>query len=395
MPILSLEERLLVDYHDNDDMGDAGVVVKSYQNLYRKITSQPLKIEQVEIEQVVISEKVLSEKVQETNNLEIAYLNHILREFGHMSLAGIDKKAARDAEIRLNIGAVYTALLTRTPQKEHDVRHMKSDQDKLRPALELLNSCKKLVLLGDPGSGKTTFVNYVAWCLAGEYCCHPYANIKMLTAPMPDDDGKMDQKNQQYWDHDTLLPVHVVLRDFAARQLNNYSDSGQLPNYEILWQYIAYTLKHNGLKEYIPCLKKELKNRGCLVLLDGLDEVPEAGQKRDHIKKIIESFCDTFPNCRILVTSRIYAYQKQQWRLTDFEEAILANFSKGQIQQFIDRWYAHIAELRGIKPDDAQGRAELLKRAILNNPRLFVLVRTSALVNIDNQHSRLARGKST
>jgi formylglycine-generating enzyme required for sulfatase activity len=325
---------------------------------------------------------LITETEKETNTQEIAYLNHMLRESGHMSLAGIDKKAASDAEIRLNIGAVYTALLTRTPQKEHDIRAMKSGQDKLRPALELLNSCKKLVLLGDPGSGKTTFVNYVAWCLAGEYCCHPYANIKMLTAPMPNKKDKMDKEDQQYWDHDALLPVHVVLRDFAARQLNNFSDSGQLPNYEILWQYIAYTLKHNGLKEYIPCLKKELKNRGCLVLLDGLDEVPEAGKKRDHIKHIIESFCDTFPNCRILVTSRIYAYQKQQWRLSDFQDAILANFSKGQIQQFIDRWYAHIAELRGIKPDDAQGRAELLKRAILNNPRLFVLAERPLLLTL-------------
>jgi len=324
----------------------------------------------------------LSEKEIETNNLEIAYLNHMLRESGHLSLAGIDKKAASDSEIRLNIGAVYTALLTRTPQKEHDISAMKSGQDKLRPALELLNSHKKLVLLGDPGSGKTTFVNYVAWCLAGEYCCNPYANIKMLTAPMPKDDGKVDEENQQYWDHDALLPVHVVLRDFAARQLNNIVDSDQLSNYEILWQYIAYTLEKSGLKAYISGLKKELQDRGGLILLDGLDEVPEAGQKRDHIKKIIESFCDTFPNCRMIVTSRIYAYQKQQWRLSDFQEAILANFSKGQIQQFIDRWYAHIAELRGMQADDAQGRAELLKRAILNNPRLFVLAERPLLLTL-------------
>ncbi|ETR67406.1 MAG: hypothetical protein OMM_11634, partial [Candidatus Magnetoglobus multicellularis str. Araruama] len=105
---------------------------------------------------------LISAKDKESHNLEMIYLKHMLRESGHMSLAGIDKKAASDAEIRLNIGAVYTALLTRTPQKEHDIRAMKSGQDKLRPALELLNSCKKLVLLGDPGSGKTTFVNYVA-----------------------------------------------------------------------------------------------------------------------------------------------------------------------------------------------------------------------------------------
>ena len=317
---------------------------------------------------------------QETNNLEVAYLNHMLRESGHLSLAGIDKKSASDSEIRLNIGAVYTALLTRTPEKDMEMRQMKPTQDKLRSALELLNKHKKLVLLGDPGSGKTTFVNYVAWCLAGEYCCNKYANIKMLTAPMPDNKGNADKDKPQYWDHDSLLPVHIVLRDFAARHLQ--PDSNDTPNHEVIWQYISYSLEHIGLKEYIPCLKDEIQDKGCLILLDGLDEVPEAGKKRDHIKKIIESFCDTYPNCRILVTSRIYAYQKQQWRLSDFQEAILANFSKGQIQQFVDRWYAHIAELRGIKPDDAQGRSELLKRAILNNPRLFVLAERPLLLTL-------------
>ncbi|KPA11451.1 Serine/threonine-protein kinase pkn1 [Candidatus Magnetomorum sp. HK-1] len=190
----------------------------------------------------------ITAKDKETSNLEIAYLKHMLRESGHLSLAGIDKKAASDSEIRLNIGAVYTALLTRTSEKDHDIRTIKPDHEKLQSALELLNNHKKMVLLGDPGSGKTTFVNYVAWCLAGEYCCNPYANIKMLTAPMPDDDGKMDKDKPQHWDHDSLLPVHVVLRDFAARQFGWGNILSPMRNFMLLLKLGGIIIRNIGRK---------------------------------------------------------------------------------------------------------------------------------------------------
>jgi len=45
------------------------------------------------------------------------------------------------------------------------------------------------VILGDPGSGKSTFVNFVAWCLAGEIIQSPYATIERLTSALPDDEG--------------------------------------------------------------------------------------------------------------------------------------------------------------------------------------------------------------
>ena len=83
-------------------------------------------------------------------------------------------------------------------------------------ALDVLNAERKLVLLGGPGSGKSTFVNFVALCLAGELLGVADPNLATLTAPLPEEEGVREEEQPQPWDHGALLPVQVVLRDFAA-----------------------------------------------------------------------------------------------------------------------------------------------------------------------------------
>jgi predicted ATPase len=323
----------------------------------------------------------------EPGNLRQAYLNHLFEVSSRLSLAGVDPKAAsNEAEARLNLGAVYTALLTLSP--EHHERLLLGDlsgrEVRRLPALKQLNRHASLVLLGDPGSGKSTFVNFVAMCLAGETLGRAEANLALLTAPLPDDKGQ-DQEEVQPWTHQALLPVRVILRDFAARGL---PEPGQPAAARHLWDFIVGELAAVDLEDYAPHLRQELMGRGGLLLLDGLDEVPEANRRRVQLKEVVESFAATYPHCRILVTSRTYAYQKQEWRLPGFSEVVLAPFSQGQIRRFVDRWYAHIAGLRGLHRDDAQGRAEILKRAIFGSERLEELaVRPLLLTLMSSLHA--------
>ncbi len=314
--------------------------------------------------------------------LRTAYLNRVLEKASYLSLAGIDPKAAggSEAEAHLNLDAVYTALLTLTPEQQEQLprAELAGRGERRLAALAQLNQHPRLVLLGDPGSGKSTFVNFVAICLAGENLKHARANLALLTAPLPDDEGK-DEEEGQPWQQGALLPVPVLLRDFAARGL---PPAGQPATAEHLRRFIVGELKTAALTQYARPLGEELLRQGGLLLLDGLDEVPAADQRRVQIKQAVEDFARTFKHCRILVTSRTYAYQEQDWRLPGFAEAVLAPFSSGQIRRFVDRWYAHIATLRGMHPDDAQGRAELLKRAIFNSDRLRSLAERPLLLTL-------------
>jgi len=329
--------------------------------------------------------------------MRAAYLNHLFEAVGALSLAGIDPKAASDAEARLDLGAVYTALLTLTAEECEGIRDGVTTFPKAGSfreggregkergrlsALAQLDRHPRLVLLGDPGSGKSTFVNFVALCLAGETLKKKGANLARLVEPLPQDEegrARDEEPQPQPWSQGALLPVRVVLRDFAARGL---PAAGQPATAQHLWDFIATELEGATLGGYVPHLRRELRERGGLLLLDGMDEVPEAERRRVQIKQSVESFAAAFPRCRVLVTSRTYAYQQQAWRLPGFVETLLAPFGAGQMRRFVERWYVYIAQLRGLDTDNAQGRAELLKRAIFGSDRLRALAKRPLLLTL-------------
>jgi predicted NACHT family NTPase len=137
------------------------------------------------------------------------------------------------------------------------------------------------------------------------------------------------------------------------------------------------------LHDFAGPLRDELLNAGGLLLLDGLDEVPEAeGGRRVQVKVAVEKFAAAFPKIKVLITSRTYAYQNQDWKLRGFAEAVLAPFGSAQIRRFVARWYAYIGTLRGLSAEEARGRAVLLNQAIARNPRLYELATRPLLLTL-------------
>jgi formylglycine-generating enzyme required for sulfatase activity len=318
--------------------------------------------------------------------LRRAYLHRLARQTRRLPLTGVDPKAVSDEKSgELRLSAVYTALLTQRSEEPEERQMGKMawrwEEGRHRlSALEVLNREPRLVLLGGPGGGKSTFVNFVALCLAGEALGFEDANLALLTAPLPVEEDRRGKKEPQPqpWEHGRLLPVRVVLRDLAARGL---PDAGKPVDGDVLWRFILAELGEM-LQEYAPHLKQELMEQGGLILLDGLDEVPDAGRRREQVKRVVQDFAGCFPRCRFLVTSRTYAYQRQDWKLEGFAEAVLSPFTPGQITRFVDGWYAHVGALRDMDPQDAEGRATLLKTAIQRSQRLAELATRPLLLTL-------------
>ena len=96
------------------------------------------------------------------------------------------------------------------------------------------------------------------------------------------------------------------------------------------------------------------------MLLDGLDETPNAEQVRERLRQIIRRFTRDYPAVRILVTSRPYAYQAgSEWRLDDSGFAVeeLAPFESEQIDQFVRYWYGCLAAEGDMDGRRATGKA--------------------------------------
>ncbi|HSH05359.1 MAG TPA: NACHT domain-containing protein, partial [Anaerolineae bacterium] len=317
-----------------------------------------------------------------------AYLEQLRGKMGRLQLSGVDPKVAADRKAsRLALGAVYTALLTSGGSGEEmlmgeaevvlgEGRGRGGERGRMLSATEQINRHKYLVLLGDPGSGKSTFVRFVALCMAGACLGDEALGLNLLQRGVVEEDG---EERQLLWEHGALLPVVVVLRQLAA---NGLPSVGERATANDLWLFIVGQLEGMSLGSYGKVLQSRWLEEGGLLLLDGLDEVPAAEQRRVQIKEMVSDFTTLYPRVRIVVTSRTYAYQRQDWRLPDFEETVLAPFSEGQIKQFIESWYAHIGPLREMSVADAQGRAARLKEVALGNRRLRVLAERPLLLTL-------------
>ncbi len=310
------------------------------------------------------------------------YLRELIGQCAYLKMTTVDLKAAtRQEAAELDLAAVFTDLDVydgdEQRRKQDSALPEGMDAKRRAPALDTLSRCPRLVLRGEAGSGKSTLVNFVIVCLAGDWLNLPDANLRRLG---------------DAWRLPRLLPVRVILRDYAARGL---------PANQGLWSFIQTELARietcdGTLDACLPALRTYLDRRdGALLLLDGLDEVPEAHTWRLRLKDAVEQFARDFPHCRILVTTRPYAYQNPQAHLTGFEIRTLASFSEEQIKAFIPRWYAHVgAKDPALGPDNAARYAEQLSHAIEHNPRLAALAPSPLLLTLMTSLHRWREGGS-
>jgi formylglycine-generating enzyme required for sulfatase activity/energy-coupling factor transporter ATP-binding protein EcfA2 len=209
-------------------------------------------------------------------------------------------------------------------------------------ALEAIHDQRLLVLLGEPGGGKSTVMRYLALLIAQQ--------LQGVPVHIPG------------WT-DSILPIPIVvpLAQVAAKlETGGSADAA-------LWQTLGDILDgavplRAGLRDH---LRAAISQGGVLLLCDGLDELPadDTDQNpRVQIAAALRRLATHSAQVRIVVTSRILPYQAEgNWKLTSADgwaTRTLQKLALGQVTTFVQSWYAAlVGDEFGFSVEQAQNRA--------------------------------------
>jgi predicted NACHT family NTPase len=244
-----------------------------------------------------------------------------------------------------------------------------------------LDACRhhpRLVILGGPGSGKSSFLRALAIDLA-----------KPLVGP-----GQHDGSRPAPVRFDrALLPVLVVVSEFAAllepKNKEGKSIRAGDPGVQLA-KFIKWSLERQNLGAAYEAIERQLRDGDAILLLDGLDEIAKP-DLRAKVLAAIEAFADVHRQTRVMVTCRVAAYTMHEgggsststrdvptnagWSLP-FPSVALADLNESQQEEFIKAW--HLA-LEGVP--DATERANALRRAVVR-PDVQRLARVPLLLTL-------------
>jgi len=224
---------------------------------------------------------------------------------------------------------------------------------------DVLREEARLVVLGDPGAGKTTFLRYVALTLAeGEQAARERP-------------GLMGE-----W-----LPIYLPLAAYnEALQEGRVS----LEDY-VLHYWDTRSFDRPGMDQLVTWA---LEAGQALLLLDGLDEV---GSRADRlaVARQVEAWANSYGlrGNRVVVTSRIVGYDEAPLA-GDFQAYTLNPFGPEEMERFAEQWC--VAYQRWADPDQPKemalekGRAKAaqLVAEIRADPKVESLASNPLLITI-------------
>jgi formylglycine-generating enzyme required for sulfatase activity len=298
-----------------------------------------------------------------------SWLNLTADECAHLPLEVLNAKQGMEHGDKIELHDIFVPLKAFAPPKQwHEAEHLSPElaraleQEKTNKpvaVMDLINKHTHAVIIGDPGSGKSVFINQLCWLLHYQPITH----------------GLLANR----------IPVRIILRDIDISQQTDKTSPACL--WDAIEKDISEKLKPHGEAHHaqavLTALRQKLLSKPYgVIMLDGLDEVSVAHQRRSQLISAIKSLVTALPNCQFIVTARPYAYTEQNWRLANFSEFMLTDFDQQQRQLFIEQWYNTISSRLYLKADEVRQRVTDLTLQIENQKHLLELAKRPLLLTL-------------
>ncbi len=203
--------------------------------------------------------------------------------------------------------------------------------------LQAVEKYSKLRVLGKPGSGKTTFLKYLAI-----------------------------QCNRQKFAA-TQVPIFITLRDFAQ----NYQKKPQVDLLEFIHQeFITADISE------LAIIKKLFQGGRILLLIDGLDEVSH--EDENLVLNEIRRFCEKYHKNQFISSSRVAS---QRLSLKGFTDVEIAPFTETQITTFAQKWFVEFSRTN-VPEGMAQAEEFMTKLELPENWRFRRLITTPLFLHL-------------
>ncbi|MBF0347449.1 MAG: SUMF1/EgtB/PvdO family nonheme iron enzyme [Magnetococcales bacterium] len=273
------------------------------------------------------------------------WLRSLLGQVDHINIMGISSKAGRGQSAnRYPIERLFTTLRSRGETTEGN-----------RSLADLFPKHKHLLLEGQPGAGKSTFLKLAATMLArdslGMECPDSTSWRKRFL-------GLEDRESPP-------LPLFLRLAELA-NFLTREATASPNDRFRLLDLLDRTTDAQPGWRND---WEQKLNDGQVVLLLDGLDEVDD-DSLRERVFAIVKNALLHWKQTRIVVTSRPSGVELMQ--NMGLFHGVIEPFGKEEIKEFLDRWIACFYGISFNEPPGGEaGRyGAQLEKAILDRPTI-------------------------
>ena len=321
-----------------DQLNDIRVIIGSnpgnavgYQHIESQVNVDNLKVE-------------LDPEKNKRTHARNRYLKLLRDECLQIRLSVLGDDETRGRALQLTQVFINLSLLPRSTEQLQAYEGRLHERVETEPveAIKVLKRGTNMVILGDPGSGKSSLVKYMVANVAGSQIREDKLAFPQLESVLP-----------------VLLELRKILPSLRADNLPPKEDPRrrrELAN-RVVGGAVSF-IKDLGCDSFEDQLRHLFDEKKIFLVFDGLDEVP--AEDRLLVRETVGVAIDLLTDSNVIITCRTRSYVEEAV-FEGLDTYEIQPLDEDQITHFVEAWYTAQYKLRRVTKIELEERLPNLK----------------------------------